>query len=87
MAELDFAALQHVLSLPPPAADANTNSDASNNLSGGNSATASSNSTSPNTLGTLTFSNLALVNLPPGQPSTYPLGLSLLGLWSINMDR
>lgn len=35
----------------------------------------------------LTFSNLTLLNLPPGPPSTYPLGLSTLMMWSIDMDR
>jgi hypothetical protein len=36
---------------------------------------------------TLTFSNLTLVNLPPGPPSTYPLGMSTLMMWSVDMDR
>jgi hypothetical protein len=36
---------------------------------------------------TLTFSNLTLVNLPPGPPSTYPLGMSTIMMWSIDMDR
>jgi hypothetical protein len=36
---------------------------------------------------TLTFSNLTLVNAPPGPPSTYPLGMSTLMMWSVDMDR
>jgi hypothetical protein len=35
----------------------------------------------------VTFSNLILVNGPPGPPSTYPLGMSSLMMWSIDMDR
>jgi hypothetical protein len=30
---------------------------------------------------------VTLVNLPPGPPSTLPLGLSTLMLWSFDMDR
>jgi hypothetical protein len=36
---------------------------------------------------TLTFANLTLVNLPPGPASTYPLGMSTLMMWSVDMDR
>jgi hypothetical protein len=39
------------------------------------------------TLTTLTFSNLTLVNAPPGPFSTYPLGMSALMMWSVDMDR
>jgi hypothetical protein len=35
----------------------------------------------------VTFSNLILVNGPPGPSSTYPLGMSTLMMWSIDMDR
>jgi hypothetical protein len=36
---------------------------------------------------TLTFEGLTLVNLPHGPPSSYPLGLSEVMMWSIDMDR
>jgi hypothetical protein len=36
---------------------------------------------------TLTFSSLTLVNAPPGPPSSYPLGMSTLMMWSVDMDR
>jgi hypothetical protein len=97
-AELDFAALQHVFSLPSPITAANMSSNSGNintdnlgsssntSISGSNTSSSGSNSTSTSSV-TLTFSNLVLVNLPPGPPSTYPLGLSPLLMWSIDMDR
>jgi hypothetical protein len=35
----------------------------------------------------LTFVDVTLVNLPPGPAPTYPLGMSTLMMWSIDMDR
>jgi hypothetical protein len=77
-AQLDMMALQGIFSLPSPAtASALVNSS----TSAGSPAT---NTTPPVTL---TFSNLTLVNLPPGPYSTYPLGMSTLMMWSVDMDR
>jgi hypothetical protein len=35
----------------------------------------------------LILQNLSLFNPPPGPPSTYPLGLSTLMMWTVSLDR
>jgi hypothetical protein len=40
---------------------------------------------SPNA--SLALQNLTLINPPPGPPSTYPLGLSTLMMWTVSLVR
>jgi hypothetical protein len=72
--QLDMAGMQGIFRLSPAGDTATQNSSANNT------------STAQPPV-TLTFSNLTLINLPPGPPSTYPLGMSTLMMWSIDMDR
>jgi hypothetical protein len=74
-AQLDLLALQGIFRLPPPATNSTLNSTGRN---------ASTTNTAPVTL---TFSNLTLFNQPPGPFSTYPLGMSTIMMWSVDMDR
>jgi hypothetical protein len=69
---LDFAGLQNMFKLPSPA---NSTSD-----------TNTTSTTSPPPV-TLTFTDLTLINMPPGPYSTYPLGLVTMLMWNIDMDR
>jgi hypothetical protein len=80
-AQLDLRALQRVFRLPTLTTNA-TLSNSSNASSSGRNATTTSNAPV-----TLTFSNLTLFNLPPGPSSTYPLGMSTIMMWSVDMDR
>jgi hypothetical protein len=79
-AELDLLALQGIFRLPSPA----TNATQSNSPNTGSPGRNASTSTPPVTL---TFSNLTLFNLPPGPYSTWPLGMSTIMMWSVDMDR
>jgi hypothetical protein len=36
---------------------------------------------------TLTFSDLTLINMPPGPYSSYPAGLLTMLMWNVDMDR
>jgi hypothetical protein len=69
--ELDMAAVQGLFVLPSAVGAHASNIPTTN--------------TSPPA--TLTFSNLTLVNLPPGPASTYPLGMSVVMMWSVDMER
>jgi hypothetical protein len=73
---LDMAALSGLLKLPAANGQNNSSSDPRGSVVNTSSLVT-----------TLTFSNLTLINLPPGPPSSYPLGMSALMMWSIDMDR
>jgi hypothetical protein len=75
--ELNFAGLQGLFKLPTSPIPADDMNDTAY--------TSMSSSTDSRT--TLTFSDLTLVNLPPGPPASYPVGMSTLLMWSIDMDR
>jgi hypothetical protein len=79
-----MAGLQGIIRLPSASASTNNSSTSTTTTTMSNTSTTL---TSNWTTVSLSFYNLTLVNLPPGPFSTYPLGLSVLMMWSIDMDR
>jgi hypothetical protein len=75
---LDMAQMRDVFVMPSA-------STSSTNSTTGAASNASSTDASPPV--TLTLANLTLFNLPTGAPEHYPLGMSSLLMWSVNMDR